>query len=65
MRASKANTAKFCRCIKAVRNTVRLRSGRSKEGAAIAICTKSVLQTKGKTLRKISCRKKQLNVKRL
>lgn len=64
MRASKATTAKFCRCVKAVRNTVRVRKG-SKEGAAIAICTKSVLQTKGKTLRKISCRKKRLNVKRL
>ena len=61
MRASKANTAKFCRCIKAVRKTVKARTG-SKEGAAIAICTKSVLQTKGKTLRKISCKTKRLNV---
>lgn len=62
MRASKANTAKFCRCIKAVRKTVKVRKGSQKEGAAIAICTKSVLQTKGKTLRKISCKAKRLNV---
>jgi len=59
MRASKATTSKFCRCVKAVRKTVK---ASQKEGAAIAICTKSVLQTKGKTLRKISCKKKRLNV---
>lgn len=51
---------KFCRCIKKVRGTVRLRSGRgdkARESAAIGICTKSVLQTRGKTLRKVSCKK--------
>ncbi len=51
---------RFCRCIKSVRKSVKLRrgSGRgaaAKEGAAIAICTKSILQTKGKTLRKVRC----------
>jgi hypothetical protein len=64
MRASRANTNKFCRCVKAVRKTVKVRKG-SQEGAAIAICTKSVLQTKGKTLRKFSCKTKRLNVRRL
>ncbi len=68
MRASKGMTRKFCGCIKAVRKTVKLRSGKGnagKESAAIAICTKSVLQTKGKTLRKISCDKGRLNIKKL
>lgn len=51
---------KFCRCIKKVRKTVKLRKGSKrgiagKESAAIGICVKSVLQTKGKTLRKFKC----------
>lgn len=57
---SKRLASKFCGCIKRVRKTVRLRSGRgekARESAAIAICTKSVLQTRGKTLRKVSCKK--------
>lgn len=57
--ASKKTTKDFCRCIKKVRATVKARSG-SKEKAAIAICTKSVLQTKGKTLRKFKCRNGKL-----
>jgi hypothetical protein len=51
---------RFCRCIKKVRKTVKLRSGRGdaeREKAAIAICVKSVLQSKGRTLKKFSCRK--------
>lgn len=53
---------KFCGCIKKVRRTVTLRKGAgrgpaAKESAAIAICTKSVLQTRGRTLRKVSCGK--------
>ena len=48
---------KFCNCIKAVRKTVRLRPGsKSKEGAAIGICVKSILQRKGRTLKKFKCR---------
>jgi hypothetical protein len=43
---------KFDRCVKAVRKTVRARKGSSKESAAIAICTKSVLQTRGRTLKR-------------
>jgi hypothetical protein len=57
---------KFCGCIKAVRRSVTLRKGsgkgmspaRARESAAIAICTKSVLQTKGRTLRSVKCGKK-------
>ena len=54
---------RFCRCIKRVRNTVKLRKGRgpeAREKAAIAICVKSVLQGRGRTLKKFSCRKHRL-----
>lgn len=42
----------FNRCVKSVRKTVRARKGSTKESAAIAICTKSVLQTRGKTMKR-------------
>ena len=53
---------RFCGCIKAVRKTVKVRPGNAKgtsgkEQAAIAICVKSVLQSKGRTLKKFKCRK--------
>jgi hypothetical protein len=51
---------RFCKCIKSVKKTVKLRSGRgeaAREKAAIAICVKSVLQSRGRTLKKFSCRK--------
>lgn len=51
---------RFCRCIKAVRKTVKLRTGQrgnaARERVAIAICVKSVLQTRGKTLKRFKCR---------
>lgn len=52
--------ARFCGCVKGVRKTVKLRrgSGRgaaAKEGAAIAICTKSLLQRRGRTLKRVRC----------
>ena len=52
---------RFCDCIKSVKKTVKLRRGSSKgtygKGqAAIAICVKSVLQSKGRTLKKFKCR---------
>ena len=54
--------ADFCRCVGKVRKTVKLRKGSpsgrtaaSKERAAIAICVKSVLQTRGRTLKKFKC----------
>lgn len=52
---------RFCRCINSVKKTLKLRKGQrgnvAREKAAIAICVKSVLQTKGRTLKKFSCRK--------
>jgi len=54
---------RFCRCIKAVKKTVKLRAGTNRtdaarEKAAIAICVKSVLQGRGRTLKKFKCRGK-------
>jgi hypothetical protein len=53
----------LCRCIKKVRKTIKVRPGQSKslkgrEKAAIGICVKSVIQTRGKTLKKFKCRPK-------
>ena len=56
----------FCHCIKKVRSTVTLRKNRiskrnkkaAKESAAIGICVKSVLQSRGKTLKRFTCNKK-------
>jgi hypothetical protein len=49
--------------VKSVRKTIKLRKGikktaSAKESAAIAICTKSVLQTRKRTLRRFACKKK-------
>ena len=54
--------AEFCRCIKKVRKTIKLRPGVKKtaaarEAAAIGVCVTSVLQTRGKTLKRFSCGK--------
>jgi hypothetical protein len=54
---------KFCRCVKQVAATVQLRpgSGRgktAKESAAIAICVSKMLQSRGRTLKRFSCKKK-------
>jgi hypothetical protein len=45
-------TRRFCRCIKAVKKT-----GKTERGA-IAICVHSVLQKKGRTLRRFNCGRK-------
>jgi hypothetical protein len=45
-------TAKFNKCVKSVRKTVRARKGSTKESAAIAICTASVLQKRGRTMKR-------------
>ena len=55
----------FCRCIKRVRKTIKLRPGvkktaAAKEAAAIGVCVQSVLQTKGKTLKRFRCGKKAM-----
>ena len=56
---------KFCRCIKSVRRTIKARDS-SKEQAAIAICVKSVLGSRGKTLKRFKCGKKpQLKTQKL
>jgi hypothetical protein len=53
----------FCHCIKQVRKTVRPRkkiknpSLKEREKAAIGICVHSVLQTRGKTLKRFKCNK--------
>jgi hypothetical protein len=69
--ATRKNTlaADFCRCIKKVRKTIKLRSGvkktarlqaDAKESAAIGVCVKAVLQTRGKTLKRFRCGKKAM-----
>ena len=51
---------RFCKCIEAVRRTVKLNKkyAKSKEGAAIGICTKTILFPRGRTLKKFTCGKK-------
>ena len=53
----------FCRCIKKVSKSIKLRPGvkntaAAREAAAIGVCVKSVLQTKGKTLKQFRCGKR-------
>lgn len=45
-------SSKFNRCVKSVKRTVRARKGSNKESAAIAICTKSVLHKRGRTMKR-------------
>lgn len=52
MAASRKLRSTFNRCVKSVRKTVRARKGSNKESAAIGICTKSVLQSRGKTMKR-------------
>ena len=59
-RSSTFLAGKFCRCVKKVAKTVKVRKGSArdssgKESAAIAICVKSVLGSRGRTLRKVRC----------
>jgi ankyrin repeat protein len=57
---------KYCGCIKKVRRTVKAKTGKTpqnREGAAIAICTKTLLQSRGRTLRKFTCKKGKANLK--
>lgn len=56
----------FCRCIKHVRKSVTLRkslrksprNARTKESAAIGICVRSVLHSRGKTMKRFTCKKR-------
>jgi len=43
---------KFDRCVKSVSKSVKPRKGSSKESAAIAICTKTVLFPRGRTIKR-------------
>lgn len=43
---------KFDRCVKSVRKTVKARKGSTKESAAIAICTTTVLHPRGRTIKR-------------
>ena len=54
----KSQTARFCGCIKSVRKTLKARKGSTKEQGAIAVCVRSVLHTRGKTIKKFKCGKK-------
>jgi hypothetical protein len=64
---NKVLAKKLCSCIKKVRKTIKVRKGTSKdlkgrEKAAIGVCVRSVLQTRGKTLKKFSCVKRPILV---
>jgi len=49
---------RFCGCIKKVRKTIKGNyKKQQKESRAIAICVKSVIQKRGKTLKKFRCGK--------
>jgi hypothetical protein len=48
----RSQSSKFGSCVKAVRKTVKARKGSSAESAAIAICTKSMLHPRGRTIKR-------------
>ena len=50
-----SQSRKFCACIKKVRRTIKPTRG-SKEGVAIAICVKSVLQRRNRTIKRFTCK---------
>jgi len=49
---------RFCKCIKTAKKTVRALPGVTPERGAIAVCVKSVLQTRGRTIKRFKCGKK-------
>jgi hypothetical protein len=51
-RRRKSQTKRFGSCVKAVRKTVKARKGSSKESAAIAICTTTLLHPRGRTIKR-------------
>lgn len=55
MRPSK-NATKLCSCIKKVRKTIKARNRKVSEQRAIAICVKSVLHNRGKTIKRFQCK---------
>lgn len=57
-RKTRSQTKRFCKCIKAVRKTIKARKGSTKEKAAIATCVKSVLHSRKRTLKRFKCGRK-------
>ena len=51
-RGRRTQSKKFGSCVKAVRKTVKARKGSNPESAAIAICTKSILFPRGRTIKR-------------
>ena len=52
---------KFCGCIKKVRRTIKATRG-TKHQAAIAVCVKSVLHRRNRTIKKFTCKNGKPNV---
>lgn len=46
---------KMCRCVKGVRKTLKHPRRKDTESRAIAICVKSVLHSRGKTVKRFAC----------
>ena len=65
MKKVKTQAVEFCSCIKKVKKSLRNQNRKkgiykkleNYEQGGIAICVKSVLQSKGKTLKKFHCKK--------
>jgi hypothetical protein len=53
---ARSQSDKFCSCVKKVKKNIKPRRG-TKEGAAIAICSTTILRPRGRTHKKVSCRK--------
>ena len=48
---------RFARCVKDVKRKIKPNKGSTKEGAAIAICTKAILHPQGRTIRRFSMKR--------
>ena len=65
MKKSKTQAEEFCSCIKKVKKSLKNQNRKNKifknlndyEQGGIAICVKSMLQSKGRTLKKFHCKK--------
>jgi ribosomal protein L21E len=68
MKKGKTQAEEFCSCIKKVKKSLRNQNRKNRiivknkklnnyEKGGIAICVKSVLQSKGRTLKKFHCKK--------
>jgi hypothetical protein len=58
---ARTQAKRMCDCIKSLKKKIKLRKGLSptKEGAAIAVCTRSILWPQRRTLKTIKCRGKK------